>query len=93
MNGSKFIGLGVAAVVLAVLVLLPALAVVDRSTSFANVYALIIGSDFSSDTMSVAVFLIWARDDEVTLFLTADGGRPLGAHRPGRCRRRAPTED
>jgi hypothetical protein len=55
-NGSKFIGLGVAAVVLAVLVLLPALVVVAFYV-FANVYALITGSDFSSGTMNVAVFL------------------------------------
>jgi len=55
-NGSRFIGLGVAVAVLAVLVLMPALAVVIFYT-FANVYALITGSDFSSDTMDVAVFL------------------------------------
>jgi len=56
MTGSRFIGLGVAVAVLAVLVLLPALAVVGFYT-FANVYALITGFDFSSDTMNVAVFL------------------------------------
>ncbi len=57
MNDSRYIGLGVAAAMLAVLVLLPALAVVGFYT-FANVYALIAGSDFSSDTMNVAVFLV-----------------------------------
>ncbi len=56
MNGSKLIGLGVAAVVLAVLVLLPVLVVVAFYL-FANVYALITGSDFSSGRMNVPVFL------------------------------------
>jgi hypothetical protein len=55
-NGSRFVGLGVAAALVAVLVLMPALAVVIFYT-FANVYALVTGSDFGSDTMNVAVFL------------------------------------
>jgi len=56
-NSSRFLGLGVAAVLLVVLVLLPALAIVGFYT-FANVYALITGSDFSSATLNPAVFLI-----------------------------------
>lgn len=56
MNGSRGVGLGVAAVVVAVILLMPALVIVLFYT-FANVYALITGSDFSSDTMNVAVFL------------------------------------
>lgn len=56
MNESRFIGLGVAAAILVLLVLLPALAIVGFYT-FANVYALITGSDFTSDTMNPAVFL------------------------------------
>jgi hypothetical protein len=54
-NESRFIGLGVAAVILVLLVLLPALAVVGFYT-FANVYALITGSDFASGTLNPAVF-------------------------------------
>ncbi len=53
---SRFIGLGIAVAIVVLLVLLPALAVVGFYT-FANVYALITGSDFSSDTMNVPVFL------------------------------------
>ncbi len=56
MNESRFIGLGVAAAVLVLLVLLPVLAIVGFYT-FANVYALITGSDFSSNTLNPAVFL------------------------------------
>jgi hypothetical protein len=55
-GGSRFIGLGIAIAIVAMLLLLPALTVVGFYT-FANVYALITGSDFSSDTMNVAVFL------------------------------------
>jgi hypothetical protein len=54
-NESRFIGLGVAAAILVLLVLLPALAIVGFYT-FANVYALITGSDFASATMNPAVF-------------------------------------
>jgi hypothetical protein len=54
-NGSRFLGLGVAAVILVLLVLLPALAIVGFYT-FANIYALITGSDFSSGTLNPAVF-------------------------------------
>lgn len=56
MGGDKPIGLAIGMVALAVLVLLPAL-IVPTYYLFANVYALITGSDFSSDTMNVAVFL------------------------------------
>ena len=56
MGGGKPIGLAIGMVTVAVLVLLPAL-IVPTYYLFANVYALITGSDFSSDTMNVAVFL------------------------------------
>lgn len=56
MGGDKPIGLAIGMAALAILVLLPAL-IVPTYYLFANVYALITGSDFSSDTMNVAVFL------------------------------------
>jgi hypothetical protein len=55
-GGDKPIGLGIGIVVLAVLVLLPAL-VVPTFYVFANVYALITGGDFASDTVNVGVLL------------------------------------
>lgn len=55
-NGSRGVGLGVAAAVIAVLVLTPAL-IVALFYLFANVHAVVTGSDFSSDTMNVAAFL------------------------------------
>lgn len=57
MGGGKPIGLVVGAAVTAVLVLLPAL-IVPLFYLFANVYALVTGADFSSDTIDVAVLLI-----------------------------------
>ena len=54
MGGDKPIGLAIGMAVLAILVLLPAL-IVPTYYLFANVYALITGSDFSSNTMNVAV--------------------------------------
>jgi hypothetical protein len=56
MGGDKPIGLAVGVVATTVLVLLPAL-VVPTFYLFANVYAIVTGADFSSDTMNVAVFL------------------------------------
>lgn len=56
MSGSRFVGLGVAAALVAGLVFLPAL-VVAGFYAFANVYALITGSDFSAEAMNLAVFL------------------------------------
>lgn len=56
MGGDKPIGLGIGVAVVAVLVLLPAL-VVPAFYLFANVSALITGSDFASGTMNVGVFL------------------------------------
>ncbi len=56
MGGDKPIGLAIGIVTLAAFVLLPAL-VVPIFYLFANVYGLITGTDFSSDTMNVAVFL------------------------------------
>ncbi len=56
-GGSRGIAFGIVAVVLAVLVLMPALALVGFYT-FANVSAIAEGTDFSSDAMNVAVFLL-----------------------------------
>lgn len=56
MGGDKPIGLIVGLVATATLVLLPAI-IVPAYYLFANGYALITGTDFSSDTMNVAVFL------------------------------------
>jgi hypothetical protein len=55
-NDSRFIGLGVAAAVVAILVLIPALVVV-LFYAFANLHAIVTGWDFSSDTMSVPAFM------------------------------------
>jgi TRAP-type mannitol/chloroaromatic compound transport system permease small subunit len=56
-GGDKPVGLVVGGVVTAAFVLLPALAV-PVYYLFANVYALITGADFASDTANVAVLLI-----------------------------------
>jgi hypothetical protein len=55
-GGGKPIGLMIGLAVAAALILLPAL-IVPLFYLFANVYALIVGTDFSSETMNVAVFL------------------------------------
>jgi len=55
-GGDKPLGVVIAGVALGALVLLPALIVVTFYL-FANGYAIVTGSDFSSDTMNVAVFL------------------------------------
>jgi TRAP-type mannitol/chloroaromatic compound transport system permease small subunit len=55
-GGDRPTGLLIGGIVAAVLVLLPAL-IVPTFYLFANVYGLITGGDFSSDTMNVAVFL------------------------------------
>jgi hypothetical protein len=55
-GGGKPIGLVIGLGVAAAFILLPAL-IVPLFYLFANVYALIVGTDFSSDTMNVAVFL------------------------------------
>ena len=56
MGGDRPIGLAVGIVALVVTALLPAL-IVPTYYVFANVYAIVTGSDFSSNTMNVAVFL------------------------------------
>ena len=56
MGGGKPIGLVIALAVAAAFILLPAL-IVPLFYLFANVYAMIVGTDFSSDTMNVAVLL------------------------------------
>jgi hypothetical protein len=55
-GGSGPIGLVIGLAVAGSLILLPAV-IVPLFYLFANVYALIVGSDFSSETMNVAVFL------------------------------------
>lgn len=55
-GGSKFIGLGIAAVVVAILVLLPFM-IAFGFYAFANVQAILTGSDLSSETVNVPVFL------------------------------------
>lgn len=55
MNDSRFIGLGVAAAVVAFLMLMPAL-VVALFYTFANVHAIVTGPDLSSDTLNVPAF-------------------------------------
>jgi Na+/H+ antiporter NhaC len=55
-GGGKPIGLVVGLAVAAAFILLPAM-IVPLFYLFANVYALIVGSDFSTETMNAAVFL------------------------------------
>ncbi len=55
-GGGKPIGLVIGLAVAAGFILLPAL-IVPLFYLFANVYGLIVGTDFSSDTMNVAAFL------------------------------------
>jgi hypothetical protein len=55
-GGGKPIGLVIGLAVAAALILLPAL-IVPLFYLFANVYALVVGADFSSETMNVTVFL------------------------------------
>lgn len=57
MEGDKPVGVFLGGLVLAALVLLPAL-LVPLYYLFANVYALITGADFAADTANVAVLLI-----------------------------------
>ena len=56
MGGDKPIGLVIAAIVVGFFVALPAL-IVPAYYLFANVTALVTGSDFDSDHLNVAVFL------------------------------------
>lgn len=56
-DGSRFVALGIAAALVAILVFLPFMIVVGFY-SFANVQALITGSDLSAQTLSIPVFLI-----------------------------------
>ena len=56
MGGDKPVGLIVGLVAAATFVALPAI-IVPAFYLFANGYALLTGTDFSSDTMNVAVFL------------------------------------
>lgn len=55
-GGSKFVGLGIAVAVVAIMVLLPFFVVVGFY-AFANVQAIVTGSDLSSKTLNVGVFL------------------------------------
>lgn len=56
MGGDKPIGLAIGIVAVAALVLLPAL-IVPAFYLFANVYAIVTGGDFASDTTNVGVLL------------------------------------
>lgn len=56
MRGSRAVGLAVAAVLVAGIVLLPALVVV-AFYAYANVQAALTGPDFASDALNVPVFL------------------------------------
>lgn len=56
MGGGKPIGLVIGLAVAAAFIVLPAV-IVPLFYLFANVYALIVGTDFSSETLNVAVFL------------------------------------
>jgi hypothetical protein len=54
-NGDKPIGVAIGMIVVAFLVLLPAL-IVSFFYVFANVHAIVVGADYSSDEMIVGVF-------------------------------------
>jgi uncharacterized membrane protein YjgN (DUF898 family) len=56
MGGEKLIGLVIAAIAVSVLVVLPFM-VVAGFYVFANVYAIIAGSDFGSEAINVGAFL------------------------------------
>lgn len=56
-GGSKPIAFGVVAAILAVLIVMPGLALVGFYT-LANIHAIVVGTDFSSDTMHVGAFFV-----------------------------------
>jgi hypothetical protein len=56
-GGDRPIGLAIAIVVTGLLVLLPAL-IVPIFYLFANVHAIVVGTDYGSDTMIVGVFFV-----------------------------------
>ena len=76
MGGDKPIGLLVGAIVVAAFVALPA-AIVPLYYLFANVYAIVTGMDFSSDTMNVAVFLTGLVLTVATILLVMAGAITL----------------
>jgi len=85
MGGDKPIGLAIGIVIVTLLVLLPAL-IPPLFYLFANVYALIAGSDFGSDTISVGVLLTGLVMTVTTLLVLAAGvaalvGRALSPRR------------
>lgn len=87
MRGSGAVGLGVAAALIVGLVLFPAL-VVAGFYAFANAYALVVGSDFSAETVNVGVLLAGlVLTVAVLLALLAAGvgllGRSLSPRRRG----------
>lgn len=85
MGGDKPIGLAVGIVVVTMLALLPAL-IPPLFYLFANVYALVAGSDFGSDTISVGVLLTGLAMTVATFLLLGAGiaalvGRALSPRR------------
>jgi len=84
-DGSRFMALGIAAALVAILVLLPFMIVVGFY-SFANVQALITGSDLSAQTLNIPVFLIGLVGTVVVFILLLFGvvsliGRSLSPRR------------
>ena len=67
MGGDKPIGLAIGLVVVGLLVALPAL-IVPTFYLFANVYAIVVGTDFSSETINVGI-LFTGLAMTVTLFV------------------------
>lgn len=87
MGGDKPIGLGIGLVVLIVFVLLPAL-IPPVFYLFANVYALITGSDFGGDAINLGVLLTGLVLTVALFLLLAFGavalvGRALSPKRKG----------
>ncbi len=85
MGGDKPIGLAIAIVVTTMLVLLPAL-IPPAFYLFANVYAVILGSDFGSDAISVGILLTGLAMTVATFLLLTAGvaalvGRALSPRR------------
>jgi hypothetical protein len=75
-GGDKPIGLLVGIIVVAAFVALPA-AIVPLYYLFANVYAIVTGTDFASGTMNVAIFLIGLVMTVATFVLLAVGAIAL----------------
>ncbi len=86
MGGDKPIGLGIGLVVLAVLVALP-FAIVVLFYVLANIQAIVVGTDFDSDTVNVGMFAtLLAMTVTFWLLIMAAGvsflGRALSPKKP-----------